>query len=83
MSKELQRGLLSIESIKSMAELSILMDALAMRIRELTHPSEVEIPQELKDRIQSRREAYINGDSELLETTSLLDKLRAEYAKRS
>ena len=83
MSKELQSGLLSIENIQSMAELSVLMDALAIRIRELTGAEQIEIPQELKDKIQSRRQAYLNGQVELIETSSLLSKLRSEYSSRS
>ena len=82
MSKELKSGLVSIEGIKSMAELSILMEALAIRMRELTSDEKIEIPQELKDKIQQRCQAYLEGNVELVETSSIIDKLRAEYTKK-
>ena len=52
MTKELQTSLVNIQEIKSIAELSILMDALAMRMRELLPEQEVEIPQDVKDKIK-------------------------------
>ena len=83
MSKDLQTGLLSIQGIASLDELSILMDALALRMRELTPEQEVEVPQELKDKIHQRRQAYLNGEVKLTDTLSVLDKLRTEFAPRS
>ena len=81
MSKDLQTGLVSIQGISSLNELSILMDALAMRMRELT-PAEIvnELPKELRDKIQERRQGYLMGEVELLETKNILDKLRSEYS---
>ena len=83
MSKDLQTGLVSIQGITNLGELSILMDALAMRMRELTPEQEIEVPQELKDKIHQRRQAYLSGEVKLVDTLSVLDKLRAEFAPRS
>lgn len=80
MSKELQNGLISIDRIQSVAELSILMDALAMRMRELVPSEEDLFPKELKDKIQQRRQAYLKGEVELTETSSILKKLRKEFS---
>jgi len=80
MNKELQNGLVSIDGIQSVAELSILMDALAMRMRELAPSNELEFPKELQAKIHKRRQAYLRGEVELTETSSILKKLREEFS---
>ena len=82
MSKELKLGLSQIESIESLAELSILMEAIVIRLRELT-PDEDHIPSSfssddmLADKLLRRLETFEKGEGKTVSRQAFMARVRA------